>query len=392
MKEKIYQIPNNLVSTQKIRKNIIIPIENELDRLSFEVIEEILNISLPKYSKYELIKELASLYDLEFNIFTKEYKNNIVLILQVESLKEEYLVDTQKMYSIINDFFKYFKVLDIDIVSELENLKNYYLNLVDNSFNKSKIEFLDHFYAPDKNHMNIDDIFLALEREERLIANIKKNFQRLETSFSFFLVQTDNYSSLKKNLQLSTNENLNINFNDFFKTTLDEKIEIRKVVSKEQVTYLKVYEGLIEDRIKLQLLNRILGGGASSKLFMNVRERYHLCYSISSKIINGTSILVAAEIDFENIEKARSKIDEQFDEIKHGNIKEFDLVKKKLLNDLIKREKDLGFNNDLIIESIIRGTDLISLKEIVNTLERTTEKEIIQLAKGFYSNKESIQN
>ena len=69
------------------------------------------------------------------------------------------------------------------------------------------------------------------------------------------------------------------------------------------------------------MLNEILGGSASSKLFLNVREKLSLCYYCSSSysIYSGV-ILISSGFEVKNYEIARKAIFEQIDDIKQGKI------------------------------------------------------------------------
>ena len=69
------------------------------------------------------------------------------------------------------------------------------------------------------------------------------------------------------------------------------------------------------------MLNEILGGSASSKLFLNVREKLSLCYYCSSSysIYSGV-ILISSGFEVKNYEIARKAIFEQLDDIKQGKI------------------------------------------------------------------------
>lgn len=70
-------------------------------------------------------------------------------------------------------------------------------------------------------------------------------------------------------------------------------------------------------------LNYILGGSASSKLFLLVREKYGLCYSISSIYLGASGIIiVSAILDEQKIPKALSRIEEAVETIGKG---EYDL-------------------------------------------------------------------
>ena len=71
----------------------------------------------------------------------------------------------------------------------------------------------------------------------------------------------------------------------------------------------------------MQVLNTIFGAGMTSKLFMNVRERMSLCYSIGSGYYGSKGILtVNAGIDFDKENVTRQEILRQLDACKTGDI------------------------------------------------------------------------
>ena len=82
-----------------------------------------------------------------------------------------------------------------------------------------------------------------------------------------------------------------------------------------------------EDFATMQVLNTVFGGGMTSKLFMNVREKLSLCYSIGSAYYSTKGIVtVSAGIDEENEKIARDEILAQLDACREGNITEEELT------------------------------------------------------------------
>ncbi len=77
----------------------------------------------------------------------------------------------------------------------------------------------------------------------------------------------------------------------------------------------------------MQMCNVILGAGMTSKLFLNVREKLSLCYSVGSQYYGTKGILtVAAGIDAEKEEQARAEILAQLDACRRGEISREELV------------------------------------------------------------------
>ena len=76
----------------------------------------------------------------------------------------------------------------------------------------------------------------------------------------------------------------------------------------------------------LHLLNTIFGSGMTSKLFLNVREKLSLCYSVGSSLYVTKGILtVGAGIDFDKEPEARQEILRQLELCRQGEITEEEL-------------------------------------------------------------------
>ena len=77
----------------------------------------------------------------------------------------------------------------------------------------------------------------------------------------------------------------------------------------------------------MQMVNTIFGAGMTSKLFVNVREKLSLCYSIGSGYYGSKGILtVSAGIDFAKEQQTREEIARQLQAIQSGDITEEELT------------------------------------------------------------------
>ncbi|MGT2667446.1 EF-P 5-aminopentanol modification-associated protein YfmF [Streptococcus rifensis] len=86
-----------------------------------------------------------------------------------------------------------------------------------------------------------------------------------------------------------------------------------------------------EDYFSLMVLNGLLGGFAHSKLFVNVREKEGLAYSIGSQYDSLTACLkVYAGIDKENLKKTMKLIHQQLLALKQGQFSQVELEQTKL--------------------------------------------------------------
>lgn len=76
----------------------------------------------------------------------------------------------------------------------------------------------------------------------------------------------------------------------------------------------------------MQVLNLLYGSGMTSKLFLNVREKRSLCYSIGSAYYSSKGILtVSAGIDFDREEETRQEILRQLEACRQGEISDQEL-------------------------------------------------------------------
>ena len=76
----------------------------------------------------------------------------------------------------------------------------------------------------------------------------------------------------------------------------------------------------------MQVLNTIFGAGMTSKLFMNIRERLSLCYSVGSGYYGTKGIvMVSAGIDFDKEQQTREEVLRQLDACRKGEITENEL-------------------------------------------------------------------
>ena len=82
-----------------------------------------------------------------------------------------------------------------------------------------------------------------------------------------------------------------------------------------------------EDFAAMQIFNTVFGAGMTSKLFMNVREKLSLCYSIGSAYYGSKGIVtVSAGIDADREENARNEILRQLEACRNGDITDEELA------------------------------------------------------------------
>lgn len=91
------------------------------------------------------------------------------------------------------------------------------------------------------------------------------------------------------------------------------------------------------DFVPMQVLNTVFGGGMTSKLFMNIREKMSLCYDIGSSYFGSKGILtVGAGMDCEMADTVEREILCQLEHCRQGQItqEELESAKQSLISSL----------------------------------------------------------
>jgi predicted Zn-dependent peptidase len=133
------------------------------------------------------------------------------------------------------------------------------------------------------------------------------------------------------------------------------------------------------------MLNELLGGSPSSKLFLNVRERMSLCYFCSSSFsIYTGAIMVSCGIEPSNYSLAKNAILDQFEEIKKGNVSDFELsaAQKSISNSYLQL-----YDSPFDIQSFYSGRRFFGvddeIEECLKKLMAVTKEQIKDLASSI---------
>ena len=143
----------------------------------------------------------------------------------------------------------------------------------------------------------------------------------------------------------------------------------------------------------LYVFNAVYGSGATSKLFMNVREKLSLCYYASSAVyLHKGIMLVSSGIEFDKLDAARDEILAQLD--RRGEITDDELrsAKKSVASDLRAVQDSIGELEGFYLSQALDGLDygpaeLAALaedvtKEDVQAIAESIECDLIYFLKG----------
>lgn len=139
-----------------------------------------------------------------------------------------------------------------------------------------------------------------------------------------------------------------------------------------------------DNHLPLIVLNGLLGGFAHSKLFVNVREKESLAYTIASNFDIFTGMLrIYAGIDKQNRMKTLSLINRQVGDLKRGNFLAQDLeqTKKMLQNSALLAQDRQATLLERAYMSAKLGNKFLSLDDWLTALNAVTREDVIRVAK-----------
>lgn len=167
--------------------------------------------------------------------------------------------------------------------------------------------------------------------------------------------------------------------------------KVKEVCEKMNITQGKLCMGFrtnvdIRDKEYFPYLvaNSILGSGAHSKLFNNVREKLSLCYYVYSYYESMHGIMkIDAGIEFDKAEEAKSEIFRQIEMTKKGEFSEDEFkAAKEFLVDRFKKYTDSPSTiKQHLYSSVISGVDY-SIDEAVARIRSVTREQAIDAFKN----------
>ena len=324
-----------------------------------------------------------------FNInYVKQEKDNLAKI--INSKKDDkanyaYQRCIEEMFK-NNPYgiYKYGSLQDLEKINE-KNLYEYYLNIIQNS------PIFIYINGKNANSINVDE-------------NINNNFKIAFNNNSNEYNENDDLQEKNENAEMEDNKNTEIKDNknieivDNKNTKLEALQPINIVKEKLDVTQGKLIIGLnapSENKYAVTMYNTILGGGANSKLFQNVREKESLAYYASSRYIRRkNAIIIRTGIELANYDKAVKVIKEQLEEMKKGNISDYELSSAKTLilaslklipesqEDIMAFDFDQDvFNENLTFEQYYKKIENVTLNEIIDVANQVKINTIYYLEK-----------
>lgn len=354
--------------------------------------------------QYEINKKLEQMYGAVYDCGIDKVGDNQLIKFYLESVNENFLpkesgnilkesIDT--ILDIIfnpimeNGLFKE-EFLEIEknnlrnvIESKIDNKDKYaYDNCIANMYKNERYGIYKYGYIEDLEKINLEDIskhYNKLIDEAKIDIYISGQVE--ENKIKEILESNENIQKLKDRKE-------NFILSEKFKTGTEvekvQNIEEKMNISQGKLVIgLDVFSKQENNQVVGLVYNAILGDGANSMMFQNVREKSSLAYSARSGFVKQkNNIFIRCGIEIENYEKVLEIIKEQLTNIESGEFTQEDIENAK--NYLISSIKSINTEQDTQIVFYI-GQELAktdySPKQYAEKIKAVTKEEIIEFAK-----------
>jgi len=152
---------------------------------------------------------------------------------------------------------------------------------------------------------------------------------------------------------------------------------------------VRAYDLFHPQKYALALASIILGGNMSSRLFISVRERNGLAYSIHTSVDNSTDtgyLVTQAGIDHKNLEKAVKLILKEYQSLKNKKISEAELKKAK---DYLKGTMSLSLDSSdsqasfYTVQELLEN-EILTAEEKFKKIDAVTTEDIKKIAEDIF--------
>lgn len=404
----IHQIHTENFKTNLYAIFLAIPLKKETVTLD-ALIGAVLRRGTQKLQTQEAIsKELEGMYGASFNCGIEKTGDNHILKFYLETLSEEFLPEPEKLnekcLSILFDIA--FNPLTVNgtfkteyVEGEKKNLKQIIESKIDNKAKYAYDRCIEEMYKNEPYGLYkfgyVEDIdTITPEKLYRYYQNLLAEC-KIDIFCSGRLNEQETIRQIKENeiIQKLQQRNPKYVINNEV-TESKENVQENTVEESMQVTQGKLVLGLDiqnteeNSRFIASVYNAILGGGANSKLFQNVREKQSLAYTAGSSYLRTkNSIFIRCGIEINNYQKALDTIKQQLKDMANGDFSEEDLENAKRLIvasvDAITEEQDTEITYYYGQELADR---FISIEDYKKHILEATKEQVTELAKTVQIN------
>lgn len=394
----LHFIPTEKFTTNSIKIRFAAPMKKDTvaGRVLVANILEIANADYPTSLAFR--RRLAELYGARFSSSISRRGKVHFIDLTISFIREEHLLDEDSLTEKILTFLKaiLFKPLAQKNAFEQHVFDIEKKNLI--SYLESEIE--DNFYHADK---ELNSLFYQ-DSNMKIPRVATKELVEKETASTVYKAYKDMLSLDKIDIFVAGQVDQNMVV-DFFKacplTFRNPKLVLEyqqdfSIITKEKVERKEAKQSVLEMAYHLQVLyndvnypallvfNSLFGSSAHSKLFVNLREKEGLAYTIGSSIhIFSGMLRIYAGIDKNQRLKTLQLIRQQWSDMRSGYFtdEDLELSKKMLMNAATLAQDRMSTLIEQTYNHSIYGEDDLSYDKWIKSVKLVSREEVMSVAK-----------
>ena len=234
------------------------------------------------------------------------------------------------------------------------------------SFQRSNfIDYMKRFYVANDTVVAVAGNF----NEKKIIGDIKKYFGKMRSG------EKNKISAIRENQKKPK-----------------VKIKFKKTDQTHLMLGVRTFKRNHKDRYALLLLSVILGGGMSSRLFIEVRERRGLAYYVKTSgdsYADAGYLSTNAGVEHKNLEKTISLILNEYKKISKKKVDQKELQKAK---DMVKGAMAMGMESSdevasFFVNQEISEGKILNLQEKFYLIDKVDVDDILRVAKAIFNEK-----
>ena len=394
-----------LIPESKFKTNLIsVYIQRKLDRNEVTKNALLPGILKSGCNKYKTLGQLTDreeeLYGSYLNAGTSKRGEHQVLGFSILSVNEKYLDEKilGQCIEFLNEIINNPLVIDGGFNEEYLNiekeiLKDSIMSIINDKGNYAMKRTNEIMFEGEPYSINGKGYIEDLDTIDRV--GLYEHYKEvLKTSPIEIMIEgefeeTEVVELIKEKFQFDRGNIIDIPKEEYYKE-VDKVKEVKETMDIAQGKLVMGYRCNVdyldeEKYYSLLLGSRILGGGADSKLFINVREKESLCYTIYSTIQKSKStMMVCSGIEAQNYEKTVNLVKEQVQKLKDGDITESEISNAKIafINSLNSLNDEIGRISDFYFSQSI-SKNKSDLDQIKNMINKSTKEDIVEAVKNI---------
>lgn len=383
--------------TAKISVTMFVPL-NKKTAAAYALLPSVLSYSCKKYpTTLSFNRALSNLYGAGIGSYCRKMGESLALTLTIAGIDDRYTMNKEKISPELVELlceiiFNPNVENNAFVENDFEQCKRQLIEAIDGEFNEKRTYAIsqmlsemceDEAYGI-KRYGTREDVEKLTPQElykvwKDVLVNSRIEIMMIGSSDTTLAekVIRDKLLSVERNTPEIKTE---------VRTTVEnvkEKVETSDIAQAKLVMGFRTATAQPEsDSIPMALTVAILGGTPSSKFFVNVREKLSLCYYCAARYYKLKGIVVVdSGVEKENINRTIEEIKNQLDEMKKGNISDFEIesAKLSLVNSYKSTQDTVNGTESWYINQML-DNEVLTVEQAVEKLNAVDKDTIVELA------------